>query len=306
MVNHFNGIFLRDNFQDTGIVPSKGKVIYMSPDIIPVKSKSTNPKQDFNNWNKQYHTKMELGQENYVYIRCQNLTDEERTGIVNLYWTPSNLFLHPSIWSQNQLKTTEGHNSILFEHMGPHEKAIGETPFILTPPKDRHVCLIAMIMDEENYRDIPSDESIGNITKWIRNHANVGLHNYYVEDRQPDKSYTYVTEITNPESKTIIFQISTHLQNCQLGTLIKNTITGLDRGPVNHETETTRSNRSLDYSIPLPKGTYLLTVHIDAPGDATLPAGLKINIEASAPNYPSIGQDDPSIGQVHLLLEPKT
>ena len=297
-----DGIFLRDTFNDNGIVPSEGNIVYRSPDIMPRKTQSADPKSEFSNWNKRYQTSLEFGQENYIYIRCQNLAREERTGIVNLYWAPSNLFLHPSIWTKNVLHTLEGHDTLLFPHMAPGAKEVGEVPFIITPQRagHRHICLIGIVGDEENPRGVPLNQNIDEFSDWVRDHANVGWHNFNIEDRKPDESYSYVVFITNPEDHVVRFQISTHLQNCDVGTVIEHVITSSGDNlvqPTFRQT-TQRNDRSLDYYIPLPKGTHQLDVKIIAPNGATLPSNLDILITASAPRQPSIGE-------VYVTLQPE-
>ncbi|NEO30526.1 MAG: hypothetical protein F6K36_08845 [Symploca sp. SIO3C6] len=287
MGTQFKGVFLRDTLQDKGIEPSVGS-IYCSPDIILSKTESQDPANDFGDWNSNYNSALEFGQDNYVYVRCQNTASEQRTGTVHVYWCPVSLSLHPSEWLQNKLKTRAGDDSVTFTSMNPKEKRVADVPFIITPPKNTHVCLVAIATDEEHSRGLlPDTTNVADWVNWVRNHANAAWKNLAVVNTQPDKSYHFVTNITNPDQESLDFQIKTSLQNALVGTTIENEVE-LAGQSVHHQEVTNPDDSTLDYRIMIPPGNYELDVNITSPENQNLPSDLVIDITASVPGHGEI------------------
>ncbi|KNY30438.1 M4 family metallopeptidase [Pseudobacteroides cellulosolvens] len=91
-------IFVRDSLTDTGIIPSVG-TLYLSPDIIVRNNLVENPKEEFADLSDDTLCEnVEIGQDNYIYVRLQNRGSVSGSSAVKVYWTDPSSFNNPSTW----------------------------------------------------------------------------------------------------------------------------------------------------------------------------------------------------------------
>ncbi len=91
-------IYARDSLSDVGTIPSIGD-LWMSPDIITRTAQVTNPAVtlgDMTNGN--LSEDVEIGQDNYVYVRLQNRGAVAGDVKVTVYWAEPSTFATPSVW----------------------------------------------------------------------------------------------------------------------------------------------------------------------------------------------------------------
>lgn len=91
-------IYVRDSLSDVGTIPSIG-TLCMSPDIITRTAQVANPAVtlgDMTNGN--LSEDVEIGQDNYVYVRLQNRGAVAGDVEVTVYWAEPSTFATPSAW----------------------------------------------------------------------------------------------------------------------------------------------------------------------------------------------------------------
>jgi len=93
-------LFSRDNFGDTGIIPSTGNP-YQSPDIIPLQSGTLGWPQVQTSYNgPDIGLSVLNGGVNNIYVRSMNLNQQAASsGTVNLYYSKASVFLIPTSWT---------------------------------------------------------------------------------------------------------------------------------------------------------------------------------------------------------------
>lgn len=210
----YSGLLVRDNFQDTGIVPSTGD-LWISPDIIPYGTStlsgstavSTYPGPDIgkpvvNNAN------------NNIYIRSKNISSAAMTGNVNLYYANSSLFLYPTTWlpvnvpvTNNAFVTTSSPVSTSIPVNGI---ALVQGPFTVgNIPTNAHYCFICVVNNNGIPFPIPSSfTSNGAFAVWVSNSANVCYRNIDLRAGSPASVVSYTTfGNANPISSTMIFSV---------------------------------------------------------------------------------------------------
>jgi hypothetical protein len=173
-------VFMRDNVADTGTEPYMGGTLCFSPDIIVRKSAVANPSVAFGpaTWgDPNLCEKIELGQDNYVYVRMHNRGNVPDDVTVDVFWTDAAGFLHPSVW--NPLGTLAITNIVAGEYQveGPIT-----WPASAVPPIG-HYCLIAVVNSVRDPISVPGAfASVNDYLDFVRNHNNICYRNCDVED----------------------------------------------------------------------------------------------------------------------------
>jgi hypothetical protein len=177
-------VYMRDNVADTGTEPYMGAVLCWSPDIIARKNTVVNPSVDFGplTWGDANLTeKIELGQDNYIYVRMHNRGNAPDNVTVSVYWTSASGFLHPSTW--NLLDTLTADNVIPGEYRvaGPVVWPAAQVPPI------GHYCLIGVVNSARDPITIPGAFStVSDYLDFVRSHNNICYRNVDVEEVLPD------------------------------------------------------------------------------------------------------------------------
>ncbi|KMN36459.1 hypothetical protein VI26_06315 [Chromobacterium sp. LK1] len=119
-------------------------------------------------------------QQNYFYVRGKNLSSGADAGKIYLYYCPQNLFLFPSLWSQNQLKTSSHQDYVQVVANDVNEVTVTPEPFTFLPTSETHSCLIARVSTPNHPNPLPQDGEIGTMAQlanYIASHPNMGWRN---------------------------------------------------------------------------------------------------------------------------------
>src|SRR5688500_2607147 len=110
----YQDVFVRDNFSDTGTIPTLGGVS-QSPDIIPYGSGVLDVATAVRTYEGP-----DLGQDvvlpgtNNIYVRAINLRPGTETATVALYYCDSSVFMLPNQWKNNQIKAADDTRNVRF------------------------------------------------------------------------------------------------------------------------------------------------------------------------------------------------
>lgn len=182
----YNDIFIRDNFGDSGVIPSTGNP-WQSPDIIPYQSGILTWGQVTST----YPTGPDLGKPivnqglNNIFVRAKNLQQSgTETGSALLYYSKASLLLLPDQWIQ--VTTGAGQSSVPFldqsnsPQINPGDICLGSEAFVLTnlPPTNDHYCLIGVASTPLHPWSLPpSFPSNSAFSLWVQNTPGVGYRN---------------------------------------------------------------------------------------------------------------------------------
>jgi len=183
----WDDLYLRHNFQDTGLYPTAGS-LSASPDVIPL---GQDPVSDpaymisDENWNKDYGSSTNASQANYIYMRGRNLGSAEAEGRLYLYYSPGSLLLWPTDpvdpnkgWAKRPLSTSFGEN---FQIVRPKagERFVTREGFLWVPEPiyNDHYCLVGRVSTERNPNPIPEVGNLTDFAKYISEHPNMAWRN---------------------------------------------------------------------------------------------------------------------------------
>ncbi|MBP2134344.1 hypothetical protein J2128_002310 [Methanomicrobium sp. W14] len=182
----YNDIYIRDNFGDTGVIPSTG-IPYQSPDIIPFQDKTLTWDKANSSYKGPHIGKSIINNGvNNIYVRAKNLGDKEVSGsTVSLYYSKASLFLLPVKWTsvmsaggKKALSFVDGSGS---NSISPGGVAVSNPSFFLTglPPVSRtHYCLIGIVQTPDHPVTIPAAfTSNAAYDKWVMNNPAVAYRN---------------------------------------------------------------------------------------------------------------------------------
>ncbi|MCD5362742.1 hypothetical protein [Chromobacterium aquaticum] len=183
MSTKWNDILIRKALNDTGITPYTGGTWTNSPDIIPNGiSVEPHPQQAFGakTYNADVGKPTIFMQQNYFYVRGKNLSSGADSGKIYLYYCPQNLFLFPSLWSKNQLKTSSNQDYVQVVANDVNEVTVTPEPFTFLPTSEIHSCLITRISTANHPNPLPPDGEISTMAQlasYIASHPNMGWRN---------------------------------------------------------------------------------------------------------------------------------
>lgn len=206
----YDDIFIRDNFGDSGVVPSTGTP-YQSPDVIPYQD-------GILSWGEvigTYATGPDLGRpivnqgRNNIFVRAKNLRlSGAATGSAFLYYSKASLLLLPTQWTQ--VTTGAGEPSVEFlsrsssTQINPGEICLGREAFLLTklPAAGDHYCLIAVASTPLHPWTVPPPfASNAEFARWVQNTPGVGWRNISIVPNtlvQIVSSYEFGSKSANP------------------------------------------------------------------------------------------------------------
>lgn len=207
----WNDVYMRKNFQDSGVIPSNGGWTN-SPDIIP---NGTNLISDpvntlTNNWNGPDVGKATvLYQPNYFYVRAKNLSAVATMAKMELFYCPSHLFLFPSLWRDNQLLTSDGQTFVQASAANAGDVMVPNQPFTLIPTDTEHHCLISRVITGQHPNPLPQDGDIPNmdaLATYIQNNPNMAWRNVELITKDiPTFNRTFHVETGNEDCQIMIF-----------------------------------------------------------------------------------------------------
>jgi hypothetical protein len=204
MATQGTGIYLRKALDDSGAVPYSGGTWTNSPDII---SNGTtvvaNPQTTFggNNYSTDQGQPTVFDQTNYFYMRGKNLSASSENADLYLYYCPQNLFLFPSLWTSNQLKTSSGKDKVSVNAAKTNDIVVTGEPFTYVPANQIHSCLIGRVVTPQNPNKLPNDgdfQTMDDLAKYIMNHPNMGWRNVVLVDKDiPTFTNTFSLDTTS-------------------------------------------------------------------------------------------------------------
>lgn len=172
-------VYIRDSLSDTGIEPHIGYPLCYSPDIIVRKTAVVNPQIAFANMAVDPGSdKVEIGSDNYIYVRVHNKGNIVSDIHVQVYFAPLSTNCSPDQWNPI--------GQIDFFDVPAGADAVSEKLIWASVPDPGivdHFCLIASI---EGFRD-PHPDPAGIISPsqymdFIRNHNNICYRNVEFEN----------------------------------------------------------------------------------------------------------------------------
>ena len=230
----FDGFLMRDTLDDNGTVPSPGYPYY-SPDQI-CHSQVADAKKFFtDNYDKDPNQPVELGSAvNYYYVRAKNLSSKTLAGYkIAIFRASASLFMRPSIWRNNPLKTQAGELFVALDSTDSGAISVGDKPFLLDGISSDNFCLIGMAYDTAD-PPIPNDfDSYEAYILWVRRNQNVCGRNLRMVRDFPKRDFEMLDGFSNPEAYAVptLFQVTVH------GTLPTGSTFGLTCAPLDLKTE---------------------------------------------------------------------
>lgn len=225
----FDGFLMRDTLSDVGTVPSPGYPYY-SPDLIG-HAQVADAKSYFTaNYASDPNQPVETGSRlNYFYVRAKNLSASTLSGYyISVYRANASLFLRPSIWKHNRLKTQVGNEYVSLDSTASNAIAVGNHPFFLDGISSSNFCLIGIASNSQT-PSIPADFSTyDGYISWVRQNQNVCGRNLRVVRNFANRDYEQPDEFSNPETVSVptLFQVTIH------GTLPANSTFGVTSAPL--------------------------------------------------------------------------
>lgn len=175
-------IFIRDSLGDTGKEPSTGS-LSASPDIITRKSPVASHEITLGNISVDPGSdKVEIGNDNYLYVRVHNLGGQPTDATVRLYYAPLTTSCSPALWQfideVDILNIPGGGFKVSDAIIWPH---------VPDPGTSNHFCIIAVCgSSTDPFPDTSIIDSAADFIKFMRNSNNIAYRNVTFEDILPD------------------------------------------------------------------------------------------------------------------------
>ncbi|CAG8514219.1 9023_t:CDS:1 [Paraglomus brasilianum] len=198
----YDDFFARANIGDEAFIPRKGTLTH-SPDIQPAGTKLIDDPQDYfiGRNGAQYDvdrgTSITARSRNYIYVRGASALSTE--GVIELYFVPSSLLMHPNGWSKNQLKDEKGNTSIPFKALN-NQRIVLSTPFVWDNPiPDQHYCLVSRIVTKRHPNPIPTSlAGWDSFYEWLKESPGIGWRNISIVNSSLPTS-TATTDLHIPQ-----------------------------------------------------------------------------------------------------------
>lgn len=197
-----NTFLLRDNLRDRGEIPSKGSY-YASPDLI-VHDQVADPQAFFeSNYGSDVNQSIKTGaMVNFIYGRVKNLGTESRPAFLRLYAANSSLFMTPSLWKPNVVRTAEGEDRIAMGYVNPGKIAVTPKPFAFNAQDSSTFCHVGYVSDDPHeVPDIPDRfKSYDEFVHWIHLNPYIALRNFsiIISSRSSEER---LDDISNPSDE---------------------------------------------------------------------------------------------------------
>lgn len=175
-------LFIRDNLSDNGKVPSTG-ILSVSPDIIIRKTPVASPAAAFGDITVDPGSdKVEIGNNNYLYVRVHNAGRHQTDATVRLYFSPLTASCSPSLWQLiNEVDVT----SILGGGFKVSDAVVW--PLVPDPGTANHFCLIAVCGNTmDAFPDTSMIDSAADFIKFMQSNNNIAYRNVTFENILPD------------------------------------------------------------------------------------------------------------------------
>ena len=196
----FNGIYMRPNQQSTGTIPAQG-TLSASPDIWIA---GTNPVANYqtalatsSSYATQSSNNVNIGYDNYIYIRGRNGGQTTLSNTVQLFYAPNAAIPWPSQWQGNVINTDAGNGTSIanIANLAPATVGVADATFLwanVQPPPagSDHYCLIAWLNDSNNSNPFPEIYTQLDMSALVMNNLGWGWRNTVeVSSNLPTWSY---------------------------------------------------------------------------------------------------------------------
>lgn len=280
-MSQYSGFLMRDTLEDDGRVPSPGYP-YSSPDVIS-HVQVANPTAFFTgNYSSDPNQPVQAGSRlNPVYVRAKNLSSQPLNGhYISVFRAAPTLFLRPSVWKNNPLRTASGETSVaLPATVAPGAVGVGQDVFMLDATANNLYCCVGIVSATKRVV-VPADfPDYASYITWVRNNQNVCGRNLSVIRDYPNRSYEQLKSFSNPSSSE---SVPTMFVVTVIGTLPSGTTFGIQCAPLGISESWNISGGKLrtasGMTPPLFNGT--VTTWALLPPNHTWPPGARINTEA--------------------------
>lgn len=189
--------YIRDSVMDNGNEPVVADRLWASPDIIVRNEPVDDPQEELGQTVKHRYDlsdQVEDGQENYVYLRVQNLGTQSGNCTATLYFTDPGMFANPTSWTQIGQVTIQNLEPGEFRVVGP----INWSDALI--PTSGHYCLISILDSPgDPAPDLTAINSSADFVKMVRDSNNVAWKNISVEDVIPGGSSSWSFYMEGPQ-----------------------------------------------------------------------------------------------------------
>ncbi|TFG80731.1 MAG: hypothetical protein E4H23_01480 [Chrysiogenales bacterium] len=175
-------LYIRDSMADTGMEPSSS-YLSMSPDIIVRKDALSDPQTALGDPAVDPGSdKVEIGNDNYVYVRVHNLGGQSAEAAVRVYYAPLTTTCAPSLWT-----LIDEISGIIVPAGGMAVAGPATWPHVPDPGTAGHFCLIALCGNTlDPFPDASMVDSAQDFIRWMRNGNNQAYRNITFENVRPD------------------------------------------------------------------------------------------------------------------------
>jgi hypothetical protein len=178
-------LYLRDNLQDHGREPLINGGINCSPDIIVYNQELLDPEATLGTFAAQQSDtlgqKVEIGQDNFIYLRVQNRGTQPTSGTARVFWALPSILPTPASWTE----ITDPANPEAIPAINPEEMRI-VGPIIWNKadiPGKGHYCFIGLINSgDDPALDITTIHTIDDYYNFIRASNNATWKNFDIDD----------------------------------------------------------------------------------------------------------------------------
>lgn len=261
-MTQYDGILLRQNLQDQGVMPRTGGWT-ACPDIIMAGTQPVQQPTTVFTSTASYATDptqpVVQNATNYVYLRGMNLNTTAQTGTARVFSAKNSLFLYPQQWLQSPLLTSRGANFSDMGSVAANAIAVTTDPFLWEPSDiSEHTCLVGFISTPEypfeSQKPPNAVTSMNDLAAWIGKTGGTGWHNVqFTSSGAP----TFTNSTTYPPSSTpALVQFTITCTGCPVGSEVSFSCgTPLADGTYINLPKTTITKSSqigfvLDYNIP--------------------------------------------------------
>ncbi len=206
-MTQYNGVLLRQNLEDQGILPRTGGWT-ASPDIIAAGDQPVENPQSVFGSAASYKTgpaqPVVINAANYIYLRGKNLGAAAQDCEARVFWAPSSLFLYPSQWEDNAIETARGEAVSKIATLAPNAIGVMTDPFVwIKPDHSEHTCLVGFLSTKEypfaSQKPPNAVTKLQELATWIGKNGGTGWHNVqFTSTGQP----TFTKTTTYPASTT--------------------------------------------------------------------------------------------------------
>jgi hypothetical protein len=222
----YNGILVRQNLGDSGTVPRTGGWT-ACPDIIQAGTEPVvNPAGTFTTptaWIQDVTKPVVKNATNYVYIRGKNLGSAAQAGIARLFAAKQSLFLYPSQWLNNPIKTQNDSDTTPIASLAPGAIGVTTDPFIWVPSDtSEHHCLVGFVstptISFESQQPPAGVASLDELAVWISKTGGTGWHNVQFSEAGAP-TFTNKTHYP-PSSTAATVRFSISCKSCPIGSQV--------------------------------------------------------------------------------------